>query len=656
VLSVPTAQVGPENPLPPLFATRGLHEVRDHGDADAQMRRNIEYGRVASVLPYLVQDGYRRERVDSLHSVAVLENDVLRATFLLETGGRLWSLVHKPTGRELLHRNPVFQPANLALRNAWVAGGVEWNIGTTGHSPLTCEPLHAVQVRLPDGTPALRMYELERMRELVFQVDVWLPDQSPVLYVHVRVRNPNDHEVPIYWWSNAAVPLSDGVRVLAPADSAWELTYDGSVRRISVPHHDGRDLTYPATAPAASDCFFALDAAERRWVAALDASGRGLVQTSTDRLRGRKLFQWGSSPGGEHWQEWLSGPGSAYLEIQAGLARTQLEHLPMTARSAWSWTEAYGLLEVDAEAAHSSRWQRAVAAAASSLESLLPRSDLDRAHGSCRAWEDAEPDRVLQAGSGWGALERRLRESAGDTSMTLTGTPFGDQSLGDAQRPWLELLTTGQMPDDGEASAPRSYQVGGRWADLLRAAPGWLPLLHLGVAEAAGGDLAAAYTSWTRSLDQRPTAWAHRNLAALAAHQGDNLGALRHYEEAVALRPQLLGLTLAYVDLLLGERLAYRALEVIDALPRDLRAAGRLELAEARAALLTNDLTRCRNVLEDGPEIPDLREGEDLLHELWFDLYAVELAAERGRPLDDRTRAELASTVHVPRHLDFRMR
>jgi Domain of unknown function (DUF5107) len=51
------------------------------------------------------------------------------------TGGRLWSLVHKPTGRELLHRNPNFWPANLALRNAWVAGGVEWNLGTIGHSP-----------------------------------------------------------------------------------------------------------------------------------------------------------------------------------------------------------------------------------------------------------------------------------------------------------------------------------------------------------------------------------------------------------------------------------------------------------------------------------------------------------------------------------------
>ena len=158
-LTMPTAEVGPVNPLPPLFATSDLHTVVDPGEADAELRHNLGYGRVRSVLPYLVQDGYGRDRRPAEHKVAVLENDVLRATFLLDLGGRLWSLVHKPTGRELLYRNQVFQPANLALRNAWFAGGVEWNIGTIGHSPTTCEPLHAARVLQPDGTPVLRIYE-----------------------------------------------------------------------------------------------------------------------------------------------------------------------------------------------------------------------------------------------------------------------------------------------------------------------------------------------------------------------------------------------------------------------------------------------------------------------------------------------------------------
>src|SRR5947208_1742400 len=118
-LTLPTAPVGPVNPLPPLFSGADLHEVAEAGQADEEMRRNIGYGRVPSVMPYLVQDGYTRDRENVEHPVAVLENATLRATFLLGAGGRLWSLVHKPTGRELLFRNPVFQPANLALRGAW---------------------------------------------------------------------------------------------------------------------------------------------------------------------------------------------------------------------------------------------------------------------------------------------------------------------------------------------------------------------------------------------------------------------------------------------------------------------------------------------------------------------------------------------------------
>jgi tetratricopeptide (TPR) repeat protein len=653
---MPTAPIGPENPLPPLFACTDLHQVSDYGDADTEMRRNIDYGRVTSVLPYLLQDGYDRERRMREHRVAVLENDTLRATFLLGLGGRLWSLEHRPTGRELLHRNPVVQPANLALRNAWVAGGVEWNIGTIGHSALTCEPLHAVRVDLPDGTPALRMYEVERIREVVFQVDAWLPAASPVLLVHVRIVNPNDHEVPVYWWSNTAAPQADGVRVLAPARGAWTFTYDGSVRRATVPVSDGSDLTYPARSTAAGDHFFEIGDGDRRWIAALDADGAGLVQTSTDLLRGRKLFQWGTGAGGDHWQEWLSGPGSQYLEIQAGLARTQLEHLPLAARSSLSWVEGYGMLEADPAAVHSEDWDRAVSAVAGSLESLMPRRRLDRAHDRCAAWQDAEPGAVLQAGSGWGALERRLRQDRGDEWPLLPGTPFPEETLGAAQRPWLDLLRTGRMEQGSIARAPVSYQTSRRWTRLLEAASGWLPLLHLGVLRTAEGDPAGAADAWSRSLDACPTAWAHRNLAALAARDGDRPAALGHYQVAVAMRPDLLPLALEYVDLLLDAGDASQAVEVLEDLPAASRRAGRTRLAEARAALRAGDLARCGDLLRTGVEVPDLREGDDALHDLWWDFRAALAAAERGRPVDPALRAEVAETVEVPRRYDFRMR
>ncbi|MFF1796422.1 DUF5107 domain-containing protein, partial [Kitasatospora sp. NPDC058263] len=198
---------------------RGLpaRTADDAGATDPEMRRNLGYGRPHTLLPYTRQDRYDRSRTTRELPTVVLENEHLTATFLPGYGGRLWSLVHRPSGRELLHRNPVLQPANLALRDAWIAGGVEWNLGTTGHWPLTCEPLHAVRTTTADGTPVLRMYEFERLRRLVLQIDAWLPAGSPVLYVHVSVQNPNDAEVPVYWWSNIAVPETGQTRVVGPA-------------------------------------------------------------------------------------------------------------------------------------------------------------------------------------------------------------------------------------------------------------------------------------------------------------------------------------------------------------------------------------------------------------------------------------------------------
>src|SRR4051812_42135148 len=114
-----------ENPLPPLLNTNTASAaVADDAVAEAYVDRGWE----GSMLPYRVQDQYDRQKTKRPFQAAVLENEHLKATFMLELGGRLWSLLDKRTGRDLLHVNPVFQPANLAVRDAWFSGGVEWNI------------------------------------------------------------------------------------------------------------------------------------------------------------------------------------------------------------------------------------------------------------------------------------------------------------------------------------------------------------------------------------------------------------------------------------------------------------------------------------------------------------------------------------------------
>lgn len=503
VLTLPAASVGAQNPLPALRPMDEMHRLDERAKRELprEMARQIGYEPLRTLLPVRVLDGYGRERTPTGLDAIVIENERLRVTVLPGLGGRIHSLHHKPTGRELLYTNPVFQPADFALNGAWFSGGIEWNIGATGHTTLSCAPLHAAIVPAPDGGHMLRFWEWERLRDLPFQVDLWLPADSDFLYVGVRIRNPHERPAPVYWWSNIAVEEHESTRVLAPAGEAWHFGYERSLRRVPVPQWEGADRTYPLRGEYPADYFYEVPAEARKWIASLDADGQGLVQTSTDLLRGRKLFLWGSGRGGRRWQRWLTEPGTVgYAEIQAGLARTQLEHVRLDGGGEFSWLESYGPLSADPRAVHGDDWGAARAEVEARLSEALPREAVDAAYEAWRPYADAEPAESLATGSGWGALEV-LR-----AGHKLPGTPFEESTLGEEQALWRELLRTGVFPESRRVTPPGPSLVAPHWRDMLETAPAEpLTEYHLGIAQWHAGDLAQAVRSWERGL--HPSLW-----------------------------------------------------------------------------------------------------------------------------------------------------
>ncbi len=659
---MPAADMGNDSPLPSLKIGGDLHAAAAMDPAiPAEDQKYVGYGKVQGCLPYPIQDGYHRELRPRAFHVAVLENDILRATFLLELGGRLWSLIHKPMERELLHVTPMFQPANLAIRNAWFCGGVEWNVGVVGHCPFTCSPLFAARVQGPGGTPALRLYEWERIRQAPFQIDSYLPDRSPVLFVRVRIVNPHDREIPMSWWSNIAVPETLGTRVLAPADHAYRFGYDGGLRRADIPLYEGKDVTYPAAQKQAMDFFYRIPDGVRPWIAALDGAGLGLVQTSTDLLKGRKLFMWGTGPGGKRWQEHLSGPGQAYIEIQAGPARTQLEHLPMPAHTEWAWLEAYGLMEAKPSLIHGKDWPQAAATVAGQLDRLVNRTalDLELARGAEMA--DRVPEEIIQQGSGWGALEGKRRVKLGQAPFCSPSLVFGDESLGDAQTPWLELLRTGTFPCGEADMPPAGCVVGPEWRALLEqaAAQGpsshWLAWLHLGVMRYHDGDMPGARSAWETSLADRLSVWALRNLAVLARQEKQIDRSVKLYLQAVRMQPNCLALVIECGQLLVDAKKPAIWIALLAELPKVIRAAGRVRLMEGRAALALDDLETVEQLLMESPELCDMREGEQSLCDLWFGLHERRLSLKENLPVDDALRARVRREFPPPARIDYRM-
>ncbi|MFF4423289.1 DUF5107 domain-containing protein [Streptomyces sp. NPDC001549] len=645
VLTLPAAPLGPDNPLPALRAPDDAHvlDERAREGMPRDMARQIGYEPLRSLLPVRIRDGYGRERVEREFESIVIENDHLRVTVLPGLGGRVHSLVHLPTGRELLYRNPVFQPANFALNGAWFSGGIEWNTGATGHTTLSCAPVHAALVPAPDGGVMVRLWEWERLRDLPFQVDLWLPEDSEFLYVGVRVRNPHERPAPVYWWSNIAVPEDPGTRVLAPADEAWHFGYERALRRIPVPEWEGADRTYPLRGEYPADFFYEVQGGARPWIAALDAAGHGLVQTSTARLRGRKLFVWGAGGGGRRWQEWLTEPGTGgYAEIQAGLARTQLEHVRLEGGSEFSWLEAYGPLSADPAQVHGADWAAARGAAEGALDAALPRERVDAAYEAWRGRADTEPGERLAQGSGWGALELLCG------GFELPGTPFAEDMLGEEQEPWLQLWRTGVLPAPPRVVPPGPSLVAAHWRDMLEtAAADPLTEYHLGVAQWHAGDVAQAVRSWERGMALAPSRWPLlRCLAVADALAGDaeraadgfaaafeDLAVESRGGEPWTAAESALGQE-AMAALLAAGRLP-QARAVWDRLRPALREQGRFRLLAARLLAAEGHVRAARRVFEDGFELPDLREGEETLAEVWSTLTECPLPARydfRMRP------------------------
>jgi tetratricopeptide (TPR) repeat protein len=621
VLSAPRR--GSLNPLPPLRLLGELHGDINCAGLDAELTRNIRYGNVGSVLPYLLEDDYSRELLPQETRVATLENDYLLAIVLLDLGGRLWSLRDKVGGRELLYTSDRIQLGNLGLRNAWFPGGVEWNLGTTGHTALTCSPVHAVSLELPDGAPGLRIYEWERMRELVYQVDFRLGPGSRRLVVDVKVTNPNAHAVPVYWWSNVAVASSPGTRVVVPSRSAFEFTYARRLRRVPVPGPGEPDLTYPLAATRTADHFFELDPGRPPWIAAVDAAGVGLLQLSTGRLRGRKLFTWGNGPGGRRWQEFLTGSTQSYFEIQGGLTRTQLEHVPLGPGASWSWTEVYGPVSVPADAVHGD-WADAVQC----LEPAVAEARAESVLGGGARAGDRQGERV-HTGAGWGALESLRREVAREPPSPVIDRLFPRSSLGSDQEDWIALLETGVLP----AGAPRSYVVGRSWSGLLEAAAdSAATMLHRGVARWSASHRGAAVEAWQAAFALEPDSWlALRNLAAASGLMGAPGRSAEQYLRALDLRPDLPQLRVEAIEALIAAGRLPEAIALAQTAPPS-SFGGRFRFLEARAAVLHGDVGRAESILASGLEIADLREGEVSLSDLWLAVHRAPPGAAGARP------------------------
>ena len=670
-----------QNPLP-RFRQRKPSPTRVDGEFPRELSEHL--GCMTKVLPYMTQDRYDRSRDELQLPSLVLENEYLRARFLPSLGGRLHSLYDKVAKKQLLFKNPVIQPGNLAIRNAWLSGGIEWNVGNFGHTYTTCDNVYAAVLCDGDGNEFIRIYEFERNKSIFWQVDFHLPAGEKRLYSHVKLINPFDRATTTYWWSNIAVRAESRVRVLASEKQVISFV-DGACRYETLPNlvaMNGIDATYPANADRAYDYFIQCeDKNASTWEAAAYEDGSVFYERSTAPLLYKKLFAWGEHAAGKHWQEYLSdGKGTGYyVELQAGIAPSQLHDKPMPAGCVYEWTQCYGGMQLDGGRMLDVDYDDAVAYFGSEIDREIGAQKIEEIHQNmCKlAQLPVKEQQILHFGSGFGAVEIARMAQGGD-GVAPESMCFPQSAIKDAELPWLTLLQTGSLPEQDPAELPQSYMVSEKWLSRLQNAPKtWNNCLHLGVAsyechttevivmqsydeQKSIEATKAAKEAWLASVACAPNCWAWRNLAVLERAEGNDEQARAYYDAAVASPGAFDDAALAseYLQYLNACKLYEKAWELYVSLPQNCAEDDRISITAAVAALKLRHVAYLEEFFTR--EHHAISEGETTLTDLWFGLCALRLAAERGiADPDEQTLTQLADEAWdlcpPDESIDFRM-
>lgn len=289
--------------------------------------------------PYTRQDHIAKSSADRTYRALFLENEFLKVTCIPELGGRIYSVLDKTTNEEMFHCNREVKPALIAMRGAWISGGVEWNAGPQGHTVTVVSPVDATIVQQKDGSATLVVGNTEKMFRTRWTVWLTLHPSKAFLDEQIRMYNPTDGTHPYYFWNCTAFPNLPGTRFIYPMTLGCD--HNGTTF-FSWPVNDGKDLSWlknyeTMSSIFAYDCVF-------DFFGSYDVDlDRGLVSYANHHeLQGKKAWTWGKDDFGVVSQMALSDAGpvhAQYIEVQSGPLLTQADYGLLEPRQAVEWRE-----------------------------------------------------------------------------------------------------------------------------------------------------------------------------------------------------------------------------------------------------------------------------------------------------------------------------
>ncbi len=280
-----------------------------------------------------------------------LENRYLRLAIMPDLGGRVYSVVYKPTGHEEVYRNPVVKPAPFGARGWWLGvGGHEWAFPTDEHGLVEYLPWTADTARDGDGGVTVTLTVTDRQTGLHGTAEVTLRPDEATYGLGLTVNNPTGSPQPFQMWTNAMLAPGGSNRA---RDVTWTLptsaltvhstddaTFGPPRSRIAWPQQAGRNLADSTTWTGYLGGFVPPDTRTGDYAAVYNrATDEGMVRVGPPAAQAAGLKIFGFGP---HFDpHTYTDDDSSYAELWAGLLPTFWDTAPLAPGAAAGWHESW---------------------------------------------------------------------------------------------------------------------------------------------------------------------------------------------------------------------------------------------------------------------------------------------------------------------------
>ncbi|HEV3223958.1 MAG TPA: DUF5107 domain-containing protein [Puia sp.] len=240
----------------------------------------------------------------------VIENEFVKITVCPDLGGKVISMIHKPSGKEVLYVPGIIRYTRILPRFYFVAGGIEVSF------PVSHTPVQNEKLLFKIDRTAKRIYVTCGERELRFgmqwSVEYSLGDRDDFLTERVVYYNPGESAYPWMSWSNAALPSAPDTKFDFPKGKV--LSHSSIVDTIDWQQEGPKT---EADIKEMTGYFW-----EKKNVNAFGAftpsAGTGLYHIADERIApGIKLWSYGVGDD-SMWSLLSTAKHQTYLEIQGG--------------------------------------------------------------------------------------------------------------------------------------------------------------------------------------------------------------------------------------------------------------------------------------------------------------------------------------------------